>query len=310
MKVNILTPIHLGGPYIWGDSLVSLLNKKGYDTRQINTYSGLLISTIFSRADIIHSGDIPLPFKLWKKPFVFTLHGDYRIQKNMWQRFYPKTLKKADVITTPSKFLKESIGLDKAIIIPNAIFPNEYKKVKHKDKNEIILTTITKFGFKDKAKGIINIIKILEKLQKSTDKKIKYNVIGFGKYLNFVRNFPTKINVNYLGFVKDPREVLEKSDIFLYYSLHDSFAIVLLEAMASGLPVITNDYGPFKEIIDNKNNGFIAKDDKDYLNNIHKLLDYKQRIKIGEKARKKIEEKFDWNKVVNEYIKIYKSLIP
>jgi len=116
--------------------------------------------------------------------------------------------------------------------------------------------------------------------------------------------------VEFTGFLTDPKQVLAQSDVFLYYSHHDNFPIVILEAMACGLPAITNNIGAVCEIIENEKDGYIAITDGAYLEYLLNLLsEAGLRIKIGENARKTIESKFDWAKIADEYIKIYKALL-
>ena len=310
MKINILTPVHKGGPYNWGRDLAYLLNKKGFVANHVHKLKEVLISPFYQNADIIHT-TVPLTYKFWRKPVVLTVKGDYTIEKRKWRVLYPLAIKKADVITTPSHFLKEKLNLYDPIIIPNAIFPERFKVVKHSEKDVINLVTVTKFAFKDKSEGVLNMIKILEKIQKITDKQINYTLIGGGLYLERLKEKTKKYdtNVKFTGFLDNPKEILEKSDIFIYYSVHDNFPNAILEAMASGLPVITNNVGAVHEIIETGKDGYVAEYDKDYQECLLSLLDdYKIRARLGQNARKTVEEKFDWNIIVNDYISIYEKL--
>lgn len=55
----------------------------------------------------------------------------------------------------------------------------------------------------------------------------------------------------------DPRRHFEKASVFILPSVHDSFGISVLEAMAAELPVIVSDHVGAKEIVNNGSNGFI-----------------------------------------------------
>ena len=311
MKINILTSVHKGGPYNWGRDLAYLLNKKGFIANHVHKLKEVLISPFYQDADIIHT-TLPLTYKLWRKSVVLTVKGDYSIEERKWRLFYPIAIKKADVITAPSQFLKEKLTLDDAIVIPNAILPEQFKMVEHSDKDVINLVTVTKFGFRDKAEGVLNIVKILEKVQKSTNKKINYTIIGGGLYLEQIKEKTRGYNmkVKFTGFLNAPKEVLEASDIFVYYSIHDNFPNAILEAMASGLPVVTNNVGAVHEIIKSGKNGYVAEYDEEYMGFLLGLLNnYKLRVKIGQNGRKTVEEKFDWNNVIDDYIFIYDDII-
>lgn len=170
MKVNILSPLSFGGPYNWAKNLALMLNKEEIDSNHLYKLEDIIQAPLYQNANLIHTA-IPLTYKLWRKPVVLTLHGEYSIEKNIWRYFYPLAIKKADVVTTPSHFLKERLNLDNAVVIPNAIFPNQFKQVKHEESDVINLVTVTNFGFKDKAESVLNLIEIYGQIKKNIDKK-------------------------------------------------------------------------------------------------------------------------------------------
>jgi len=220
----------------------------------------LYLSPLFPGAEIVHT-TVPFPFKLWQRPMVLTIKGDYTIEQNIWQRFYPKTIAQAHAITVPSHYLKQRLGLEDAQVIPNALFPERFTTVQHGAKEQLNLVSVMSFYFQDKVEGLPKIANIVSKIQNHHS---KYTVIGGGAYLSAVKNqvADTKVDVNFTGFLADVRPHLTNSDIFLYYSHHDNFPNVILEAMASGLPVITNNVGAVSEIIDNGENGYIAENNE------------------------------------------------
>jgi glycosyltransferase involved in cell wall biosynthesis len=308
MKVNLLTSIRKGGPYRWGEDLTYMLNKNHIAAKHVHNLPMLLGSCFYQDGDIVHTA-VPIPFKLWKTPIVFTIHADYTIEQNVWQRFCPKTIVQASTITTPSQYLKQKLGLQRVTVIPNAIFSDRFKPVQHREKEVLNLVTVTNFHFLDKAKGLANVCKILERIQ---NKSIKYTVVGGGTYLKQVKEEIPKhrISVEFTGFLNHPEHTLAQSDIFFYYSYQDNFPIVILEAMACGLPVITNDVGAVTEIIENEKDGYIATSDETYLEYLLNLIrNPNLRAKIGREGRKAVETKFNWEKIVNKYIEIYKELL-
>ena len=310
MKINILTPVNMGGPHLGGKKLVELLNKKGFQARHTYKTKELLSTVLLPRGDIVHSMDLPLAYRLWKKPLVFTLKGDYTIQKNRWQRFYPKAIKNADLLTTTCQYLKNKLHLPEPIIIPNAVDAERFKPAKHEEKSTINIVTLTKFTFRDKAYGVLDIIKNLDAVKKK--KKINYTIIGYGPYIDEIklRATPKNISINFTGAVKDPADYLSKSDIFLYYSIHDVFPHAVLEGMASSLPVVTNGIGAIPEMIENNKEGFIRDDVKGYQKAIADLVeDYKLRERIGQAARNKVISNFSWERVTTDYINVYKKVI-
>lgn len=306
MRINILTA-RFGGPFTWGKDLTYMLNDRCIEAKHIHTLFALSKSCLRQDVDIVHT-TVPFPFRLWKKPVVLSMRGDYTIERSIWNRFVPKTIAQADVITTPSQYLRLKLDLGKAIVIPNAVVPQGFTLSQHGARDELNLVTIANFYFPDKVRGLLSVIGILNKVQSH---HFSYTVIGGGPYLGTIRRqiSGTWVNIRFTGFLPDPRPALAASDIFLYYSYHDNFPNVILEAMACGLPVITNNVGAVSEMIDNGENGYIAETDEHYLQYLLNLLDSPDlRQKIGLKARQTVEQKFNWEKVIGRYIEIYKSI--
>jgi glycosyltransferase involved in cell wall biosynthesis len=312
MKVNIITPIHPGGPYYAGKDLASILNMKSVSANWIRELNRVLLSPIYQNADIVHSCDVPIGIRLWKKPLVLVIHGEYPIEKTIWRPLYPRAIRMADIIITPSYFLKERLNLKQGYIIPNAIFPDLFPQISYESKKIINLLTITGFQFKDKAVSVLEILGILDDLPEEKRKIIKYSIVGGGRFLNSVIQESKKyrIDVEYLGYLSNPKTYLEKSDIFLYYSNHDNFPLVILEAMACGLPIISNQVGAIGEIIENEKNGFISVDKNSYSKILCDLINNLElRIQVGNQARVTVEKKFNWENVVCKYIDIYNKIL-
>ena len=150
---------------------------------------------------------------------------------------------------------------------------------------------------------------------KDFDKKISWRIIGFGPLLEDVKRSvstldkPKNINVQWFGFDL-PQKYFSDSDIFAYFSYEDNMPIAIMEAMASGLQVVTNKVGAVIEIINSGRDGFIALNHQDYQNTLLKLMnDFDFRKNIGEAARKKIEENFNWKVILPKWLEIYKSLL-
>ena len=83
-----------------------------------------------------------------------------------------------------------------------------------------------------------------------------------------------------------------------------------LEAMASGKPVIISDIPGVREVIVDKKEGLLTPpmDIKEMANKIKKLLDHpKLRKQMGKAGRKKVVEKFEIAKVVDQLEEVYKN---
>lgn len=146
------------------------------------------------------------------------------------------------------------------------------------------------------------IIDIISIVKKTTNKKIKVNIFGEGKEKNKLSKM---IKINKLtqtvflpGKSENINKELTKSDIFIFTSDREGTPNVILEAMASGLPVISTNVGGIPNIIQNKVTGFLYR--KDDLNGmatclINLISDKERRSKIGSQARRYIEEEHSQN---------------
>ena len=105
---------------------------------------------------------------------------------------------------------------------------------------------------------------------------------------------------------------LSAADIFALPSHNEGLPIVILEAMACGLPVIGTRVGGIPEEIENEKNGIlIDKGDSAALSRAIQYLIYDKENakKMGSIGREIVKEKFSWQQNVEKVVKIYKQLI-
>lgn len=297
-----------GGPYKWGLDLATGLEELGIETRQVTNRFSMLINLINQGdVDIVHS-TIPLSFKFWRKPLVVTIKGDFTIEFNIYQKYYPRLINQADVVTTPSEYMKGKIDMPDAIVIPNAIYPETCHPVRHGERKNISIATVMNFFFKGKADGLINLEQLMNRMDLP---EFRHIIVGDGPYCQNAKDIAKSYGdqIKFSGLLREPRLVLGNSDIFLYYSYHDNFPNVILEAMAYGLPVLTNEVGAVSEIIQNGYDGYVAQNDDEYMQILGELVqDCELRETVGSRARESVEKRFNWNDIIGRYVEIYEGL--
>lgn len=298
-----------GGPLSWGRDLMRiLLNQDDYYAHHAHDVLGIA-ALIIKKYHILHS-TLPLNHLLKKGKNILTVHGNYKKENNFWSQYYDRAIKAASFVTVPSKFLKNELNLDNAVVIPNAVFVDNFNQIIPQKGEKIRLLTATNFHFPEKAKGVEDLINIISNAGDIDD--IEFNILGEGKYLNEIKQMSRRkngLNVNFLGF-KNIQDYLKKSDIFVYYSHLDNQPIAILEAMACGMPVVSNDVGAVKEIISDGIDGMVARDHFDFGQKLLQLMsNFETRKEIGQQARKTIESTYDWSVVIENYKKIYEYIL-
>jgi glycosyltransferase involved in cell wall biosynthesis len=118
-------------------------------------------------------------------------------------------------------------------------------------------------------------------------------------------------NVSFLGSQKDVAPIVSKWDIFVLPSVSETFGIVILEAMALGLPVVATKVGGIPDIIDNGKNGLLveSKDSIALCRAMEKILDHPAlAAELKRNGEKRIAD-FDIKKIVENIENIYLRLI-
>jgi glycosyltransferase involved in cell wall biosynthesis len=123
---------------------------------------------------------------------------------------------------------------------------------------------------------------------------IQLVVVGHGPYSEtFSESLPEACFTGYLTG-KDLATAYASADIFVFPSTTDTFGNVIIEAQASGVPVIVSDSGGPKELVENNENGLITKahDLEDFTEAIRKLIvDPGLRERMAESARKSVVDR-------------------
>jgi glycosyltransferase involved in cell wall biosynthesis len=123
---------------------------------------------------------------------------------------------------------------------------------------------------------------------------IQLVVVGHGPYSEtFSESLPEACFTGYLTG-KDLATAYASADIFVFPSTTDTFGNVIIEAQASGVPVIVSDSGGPKELVENNENGLITKahDLEDFTEAIRKLIvDPGLRGRMAESARKSVVDR-------------------
>lgn len=175
--------------------------------------------------------------------------------------------------------------------------------------SDIEKSDVTKFLFIGrimKEKGVDELFSAFTKLKSEFGDKVSLDIVGFfeDEYKETVENLSAKRIINFYGFQTDARPFYKNADCVVLPSYHEGLSNVLLEAAATGRPVITSDIPGCKETVDDEKTGFLVKvKDSDDLYEKMKIfaqLSQSEKNEIGKSARNKIEKEFDKKIVVKQ----------
>jgi glycosyltransferase involved in cell wall biosynthesis len=311
-NILFLAPIRKGGPHLSLQKLSSYLIKEKKITGEFKaSLIGFVYGIFAKKFDVIHTV-LPLPFNIWRTPIILNIRGDFRREKgirNPLGYFYPLAIKTATKIISPSNFLGKELNLQNYEVIPN--FVNEElftikKTPKKHQKEEIHIATMTKFHFRDKAKGVVKLVEILSKLK--TKKKIIFSIYGGGRYLNEVKEEVSKIHLNnnitliWKGFINNPHKSIIENDIFLYWSDHDNFPNAVLEALGLGMLVISNDVGAVREFAKKESGIFIYKKKNDFIKKLNLIL---KKESFSNNHKKFIQKNYSLSNISKKFYNVY-----
>jgi glycosyltransferase involved in cell wall biosynthesis len=181
------------------------------------------------------------------------------------------------ITETVRESIKKVYGYSNAPLIVNGINIDKYsKKVNHlKNTGDLQTINLIHVGRFTKAKNHKLLIEIMIIL-KNKYKNIKLNLVGDGELFDeinyLVKEYNLSSYVNFLGHRNDIPDLLADNNIFLLTSNWEGLPLVLLEAMAAGIPIISTDVGGVKDIIKHQYNGFLVKPDN--ANDFVEVLDY------------------------------------
>lgn len=139
---------------------------------------------------------------------------------------------------------------------------------------------------------------------------IELYLVGKGALFDDVSEYANALNISkkihFLGELDSSFNIMSKSDIFVLTSNYEGLPITLIEALGTGLPVISTNVGGISDIITNKENGLLVNNDKfDIANNLDCLIkDSKLRAKLGMNALNSAKKYSSYN-MMEEYAIIY-----
>lgn len=209
-------------------------------------------------------------------------------------------------------------------LIPNGVDLAKYaahkpKKVslpKLESGEDKAMLTILYVGRLEKRKGVMWLIRAFGELQKSLP-NVRLVVAGDGadrdKLQAEVEAYDIK-NVDFLGFITEEEKLnlMLQSDLFCSPAIFgESFGIVLLEAMASGLVTIAGDNAGYRSVL--KERGLLSlvdpKDTPEFARRMRLLLVDEDLRRLWKDWARQYVQQFDYGQIVEQYLDLYQELL-
>lgn len=258
-------------------------------------------------------------------PIVTTLHGtDITLVGN--HPFYKPavtfSINKSDAVTTVSQSLKEDtlrlFNIKKEInVVANFIdisrFNHDFtdcQRAMMATEDEKIITHISNMR---EVKRIPDVIKVFYNIQKEIPAKLM--MVGEGPEREPAERLCEELGIAdkvvFFGNSNEIDRILCFSDLFLLPSKTESFGLSALEAMASGVPVISSNTGGIPEVNKEGFSGFLSEvgDVEDMSKNAIYILKDESRFKEFKKNAKSQAKTFDIHQIVPKYEAIYQETL-
>lgn len=157
-----------------------------------------------------------------------------------------------------------------------------------------------------KEKGIDELFSAFSLLKNEFGEAVSLDVVGFfeDEYKEIIEKLAEDKTITFHGFQTETNRFYEQCNCVVLPSYHEGLSNVLLEAAATGRPVITSDIPGCKETTDNNKTGYLVnvKDASDLFDKMKKfvLISAEEKEIMGKNARLKIEKEFDKKQVVQK----------
>ncbi len=278
-----------------------------------------------------------------KKPFIHTIHGvladEYeQAKKNGYpsvrgrfanyfmqrlSKLEEETAKNATIVVTISNYSLEKIqkyyGIDrsKVRIVPNGVDIEKFKPMDTKEVrqqfglgNEPCVLFVGSLIPRKGLPFLVEAAKNVVRAQADTT----FLIVGDGplrkKLHDSLKTANLSGNFKFLGNLKDKvlPSIYNCADVFVLPSIQEGQGIVLLEAQASGKPVVAFDIGGVNEALQNKETGLlVSQGDVDALGDalLKLLTDKAIREKMGSNGRRFVSENYTWDICAQKMLKVY-----
>jgi glycosyltransferase involved in cell wall biosynthesis len=252
-------------------------------------------------------------------PLVVTAHGSdvpgynpdrFKLLHKLIAPAWRSVVKHIDRIICPSRYL-EQLLLDHQPEASTTVIPNGFDLTKFtasRDRNKKILVVTRML----ERKGVQDVLRALS----GTDLGFGVDIVGTGPYLDTLVRLAESLSVDvkFHGWLdndsRELKDLFETSSIFVFPSHAENFPLVLLEAMAAGMAVITTNQTGCVEVVGDAALCVKAGDEPGIRDALLELTSNEtRRAQLGAAARERVEKHFSWQTVARKHIDVFETLL-
>lgn len=229
---------------------------------------------------------------------------DFNKRANCVQKyFFSKIENLSDTLVYLNRLDFEVFGSKKnrSFIVPNFV---DVKKIIRERSIRDNITRVVFVGHVNKNKGITELLEAAKTLP-----QIVFDIAGpiSGKFDGIARSSNAIFHGNLSR--NNVIDLLYQADVFVLPSYSEGFSIALLEAMASGLPVIVSRAGANEEIVTDKSGIMLNHiTPRDIVEAITNLQSKEKRVCMAKYNFEKAQKEFDLDKVLLRFVNIYEGM--
>lgn len=211
---------------------------------------------------------------------IFTQHNEYQNWNNFRARiriklYFDFFFRFIDHYTCVSEKVRDSLCAlvdrlpNEFIVVPNSVdtnlfSPDARQRSKQREHLQLepdmfLVGMVARFSHQKGHRYLIEAVSIL----KESNVKLKILLVGVGELENEMRSlveeYGLENEIQFYGQALNVHELFQAFDCFILPSLWEGMPLALLEAMASGIPVVGTDVAGTREIIRNKENGLLIQ---------------------------------------------------
>jgi N-acetyl-alpha-D-glucosaminyl L-malate synthase BshA len=255
---------------------------------------------------------------------VTTLHGTDITLVGSSPSFKPVTefsINQSDAVTAVSAFLRDETRQQLAItreieVVPNFIDPERHDPrtppcIGQPGPHQVTLMHISNFR---PLKRLGDVVRVFQAVSRKLDARLVLVGDGpeYGRTRQLVDSLGLSDRVHFVGVVDEVESMLAGADLLLLPSETESFGLVALEAMASGVPVVATRVGGLPEVVEHGVTGFLDDVGDVEAMAAHALAilgDCETLRTFGRAARDRAARLFDYRQVVPRYEAIYRRVL-